>query len=235
MGYNASLRELYDREVPGFLKKLEKQFPDRLDRLTGPFLMHCWDDEYGACNKRLMVVGKETNEWHRVPANDPDAVPALVRKYEDFRLGTNPAKPYDGNFLPTVRKLHRALNGEQLPLGFMWNNLWKLDENCKSPSQCVQSFLLHEFPILRSEIEACDPQVVVFFTSYGNDEALRSLFPGATVRAVPGFACKELAEVCGLGRLSFRTYHPGYFVPNPHRVPALKEVLPKIVAACKGV
>lgn len=210
----ARLREHYESELPALFQALRA----RGKVYSAPHLLNldAHEGRYWRCGHRLMVVGQETRGWL-----DGDAltsfwsgrgpnVDALMKQYEDFECGR---AFYNAPFRAACEVLSRAVNPSGPEWGFTWTNLFKVDEDLGRPSAETQEMLNKHFDVLTSEIEAADPEVVVFFTGAPLDWRIdQALGAPAVHTEIQGHPARVLSRLSSpkLPIAAYRTYHPNY-------------------------
>ena len=85
------------------------------------------------------------------------------------------------------RKLARAINPQNEEDGFIWNNLFKVDEAKDESKNDIKLSICNAFPVLKLEIELLKPDVVVFFTYHENDIWIESILGTLIKKPVKNF------------------------------------------------
>jgi len=204
-------RTLRSAEVPG------------APRISAPLVIDV-PPAYSGARVRLMIVGQESFGWgesidHTLSAED--VLNTLRSWYREFdRASGYKATP----FWQAAMQIFTALNPAATSRAFLWSNLYKMDVGGRRPSPDSEA-ALDDAHLIRAEIEALSPQVVVFFTGPAYDDRLLRCFPGATLTPVS----RALARVShpALPPLAFRTYHPRYL-----RMSRQWATLTQITSAC---
>jgi hypothetical protein len=167
-------------------------------------------ERYRLAPLKLMVVGQETFSWYGPLAQErgDDPVGAIQASYAKFCLG----KHYRASpFWQAVRKLERCLAPAVPPFGVVWSNLFPCDQRRRRPRGEVAERLL-ALGVLPREVQALQPDAVVFLTGPNYDWALSRLFLSVKHHPCGDAEVRSLSRVehPGLPGASFRTYHPGY-------------------------
>jgi hypothetical protein len=118
MNINEKLIDLYNSNLSG-LKAICEEFDDKLD---GPQLMHCWEEDYKNAEIKILFIGQEPNSW--VCRCWPEIERPLER-YKEFALATN-EKNDETTFWKGVLELNKILNPRlKNRLCFLWTNVSK--------------------------------------------------------------------------------------------------------------
>ena len=216
---NEALESLYCRHWAR-LREMRSRFQIE----SKPYLVRVHPN-YELAEKRLVVVGKETNGWGNEVEIDgrsaADAVAALMEVYENFRFG----EQYDGKaaFWVPVSELYGRINPEGPAYGFVALNASKFDQGQGTPNDEVRDAII-ETSLLLEEIRILDPHIVVFLTGPRYESWLDRWFPDLK-RSGDEWFCQMAAS--GLPKYSFRTYHPQYLNRAGRRI----EIFDRILAA----
>jgi hypothetical protein len=198
-----ALRELYRDVWPKFAALPTDQ------GISHPLFVSL-GDQYFAAERKVMIVGQETNSWYGLLGQEKlgdDPVGKVMQWYEDFNLGAR----YRSPFWDAARKLRRLLSTAEGSVGLAWSNLYPCDQRKGRPAEQQGQSLL-DLRILPREIGILKPDAVIFFTGPQIQyvAALDSLFRSVQhfdAGAPSGFWIQRL-EHAGLPAASFRTYHP---------------------------
>jgi len=202
-----TLFDLYCSNLQG-LKSFHSDL-GTLENYDGPFLMCEPPSIYKNSNKRLLIIGQETNGWSGdLVVNSMDTIRRNVELYSEFNFGEN----YNSLFFQYARRIALKITGEDF---FMWSNLNKFGKGTDSigrPSQNVTSAETVHFNILVDEIRVVDPTCIVFLTGPKYDDLLVDRLRGARLEEIDGFGLRQFARVIapGIELPIFRMYHPGY-------------------------
>ncbi len=192
-------------------------------RLSQPHLMNIDATNYLGAKPRVMVVGQQTNGWENkrplagLDQRD-DAIERLLEAYGYF-VTHRDATGRNTIFWIYVRRLCKRLFPcycDPEVLDIAWTNLNKVDRNGGRPTKRIAKKLQEAFPVLRSEIEICQPDVLIFFTGHGFDYLLKQdkYFPNLEKKPVgdPPEAEDQLARiVCDdlpKATSAYRIHHP---------------------------
>jgi hypothetical protein len=182
--------------------------------LSEPFLIDLTAHNYPEAETKLVIVGKQTNGWGwdhcPIPGDD---VAKLLFTYKDFSLGRN---RYMKTFFQAAHQLYNLLNPQGPENGFIWTNLFKVDEKNGRPESDLESILFDVFNVLPTEIELAEPDVVVFFTGPNDDDFLTKTFPEVEFMDAPVEPPEERSVLARVTNLrapntcpqAFRLYHP---------------------------
>ncbi len=55
---NNKLHRMYKEKIDGL-----KNSPDFSEKVDGPILMHCWEEDYQNSKVKILFVGQECNGW----------------------------------------------------------------------------------------------------------------------------------------------------------------------------
>ena len=198
---NDKLRELY-REA---WKQLEGLNLPKDRTFSMPFFIEALP-EYEAAPLKLMIVGQQPRGWGdgtRGETIPDDPIAALQAKYHRAICGYR-----KGHFVRMAVRLQKALSPRVPPNGFVWANVFPMDQNLGQPELALQQRLL-DLKLLAGEIRILQPHAVVFFVGPYYGKALSTLFGSAELtqpsKDVP------LTQIRGhdlLPEHSYWTYHP---------------------------
>ncbi len=199
------LQSLYNENLSDFNQVVSK-FPS--DKLHGPFLISP-NNSYQDSQKRLMVVGQETNEWFS-HLND---IELQMSGYSSFNVGFQYGRT---PFWNVIRKLETTLQINALSCA--WANINKFDVNSKRPTGHHEKIISSLDHILVSEIEILKPDICVFFTGPAFDYRLESIFHDLKIVEIAEFESRLLCKLKhpNLPEHSYRTYHPRYLRMRRH-------------------
>ena len=177
-----------------------------------------------------MVVGKETNSWFNskaegVLATSPhEAVSTLMELYEQFDLGSGYRGR--GGYWTPVRDLFARLNPTATDVGLVSLNISKFDLGKQAPPPDIMRAQVAT-DLLRSEIDALAPDVLVFHTGPTYERWLRAWLPGAVITGDKWLATIESAD---LPRFSFRSHHPQYLNLKSRRAEIYSEIVARVLS-----
>ena len=171
---------------------------------------------------RLMIIGKSTAGWIKYGDDlGSDPILRLMREYETFRLGLEDIKNPLSPFWCVVRYIHARLNPNAPSLGFVWNNIIKIDQgrNNKSrePDANIAENVCKVFPVLPKEIKILSPDVVIFMMGRKFFIRWTNICLGKVKLGEHKKYGRELELIRNryLPRLSFRINHPAYYCFTP--------------------
>jgi hypothetical protein len=207
--------EIRQRDLEALYHKLWPELTAKLDilqasrEISKPFLIDLTAHNYPEAQTKLVVVGQQTNDWRAESASEGDSVGDLLGVYKDFCLG----KRYMTTFFQAVHQLYKCLNPSGPENGFIWTNLFRVDEKNRRPERDLEDILLRLFNVLPKEIELAEPDMVVFFTGPNYDDFLKATFPGVSLTPVKPIEPErvlsrvnlQVGDVCPQ---AFRVYHP---------------------------
>lgn len=218
---NRQLYNLYWEYWPNLIEYFEEINATKFG-LSYPLLLYVFPG-YTMARFRLMIIGKSTAGWTRYGEDlGDDPIRKLMKEYEAFRLGLgktvdNPLSP----FWCVVRYIYSRLNPDAPSLGFVWNNIIKVDQErdnvSREPEEDIAENVCRVFPVLPREIEILRPDVVIFmmgrrfFTKWAN------ICLGKVKLGKHSKYGRELELIRNrhLPRLSFRINHPAYYCFTP--------------------
>ena len=221
---NSALRELYLNRMSGMLEMINN---DR--NLSDPLLMSV-DDKYLQAHTKIMVVGQETNGWEYDPKRDSgddpgwpiqlscnDYVDLLMQRYQN----THWKKFFNASaYWRAADFLYEQLNdyAERPDIGYLWNNLDKVDYNRKKLPDTVRQMVHDRFLVLKEEVEITKPDVLVLFVGERYDQLLEK----------SGCKIVSLEKETGISqdilvRLQWPNVFPAesYILPHPRQLQSL--------------
>jgi hypothetical protein len=228
------LRDIFDPALMQTYAKIMLRGYVLPDDMFCPFVPYVFD-EYAEMKIKLMVVGKQRNGWG-ITMGD------AIRKrllFDDLSQDTKSFANGTGNrthFFQFAFKLNERLNGKH-DLGWIWENLGKIEHANDLPDPPIKQFNEQEFCILGREIETVGVDVVVFTTGPGYDKLLmQQVFytPDPTpspFEAVRGYDVTELAEIKGLPCKAYRCYHPDHLRFKPGGSKQTLDTLSSLIGA----
>ncbi len=202
MDLNNNLRKIYEP----YLEEVKRSLLEYPKHFSYPLLMHCFDDFYEA-KRKLLIVGKETFSWQGILSAEV-TLDTIIKGYKEFKLGQN---YYNSPFWRFSLSLQNILNGNVLPLGFLWTNFSKLDYNKTSPPARLikQNPKIFGFDLLVEELNIVKPDILVFLTNWNNEYGwqFERVFNGVqyeTLKEGYLYLCKHHL----LPKKTFLTWHP---------------------------
>jgi hypothetical protein len=193
-----SLRDLYQANH-NRLVQFANSFPEKA--LNGPLLMD--PTEYFKQERKLLVVGQETNGWH----NAYKDIDAQLECYKQFNLGEKWGR---GAFWNINRKVEKML--DIAPCSCAWSNLNRFDQDKNPPTGAVLDAMPSLDFLLREEIQITLPDVCLFYTNRKYDYRLEALYPGVQYSAIEELPNSHFVKLThpDLPRLTLRTPHPTF-------------------------
>ena len=209
MSINKKLNKLYSSKWNDFLKMQKILTDDNILNYSSPLLMYCWEDEYKACNKKILFIGQETNSWFECGSNlTKDSLNDTISKYEEFCL----AEGYNSPFWRFVKELNRQFNNSDYC--FMWTNVNKFGQHGAEgrPDYRVLELETQYFNILKEELDILKPDAVVFLTGPNYDNDIINKLGDTEFTECTEYTTREFAQVKNknLPKKSYRIYHPNY-------------------------
>lgn len=186
---------------------------------SSPLLMHIFP-EYFQVEKRLMIVGKETNSWGGHVKNYP-TIDKVLQCYQDFALGhgycgrdgQKTPRSLNSPFWNVSRNLFQALNPEmqKKDKGFLWTNLSKMDSGETYKVQKAQSRQYPDFAILKDEVKILQPDVVVFLIGHDYNAQMEEYLNVEIKLVDPELQIYHVIDPKGiLPKHSYKIFHPRY-------------------------
>jgi hypothetical protein len=206
MKTNSKLIRLYTENLKNF-KTISDNYEGDLD---GPHLMHCWDEEYDASNKKILFIGKETNKWVDEARN---GIKASIVKYKEFSFAQ---KKQDNTLIwKAIKEFNKIYNADRGDNCFLWSNVCKYsDYKGKGINFDEHKNIIKELNILEKEIKIVEPDIIIFFSGPDYDKRIQTQFENnvgfkSVVKSIP---VKELAKLehPSFPPNTYRTYHPIY-------------------------
>lgn len=212
---NIELANLYSSHWDSYLlgrtslseKKLQGE---KLD-YTRPLLLKLKDEQrYLDSDKRIMILGQETNGW----AERGDMTPEnSMNKYIDFFCDGEGVK-WKGPFWNETKRFIRLVKKRfpEQKIAYIYNNVVKIGKSSGIgfPGETVYQTELRNFNVLKSEVDILKPDLLLFFSGVNYDGRIRDKFGNFTKTAVRGFTESQMCRLNFETNLptSFRTYHP---------------------------
>lgn len=211
MAINEQLYQLYDKCWQDLLTSIEALSDEH--KPTHPLLLKLPNEAaFQEANVKVMVVGKETNDWEGLFGKHN--IKSLQDTYADFLLKDTKAKRtlfwrYHRDW---VSRLENKVGKGATAV--VWNNIYKLGKPGKrgKPTQVMRQINADAFDVFEEELKILKPDIVIFLTGHGYDQALQRYLPGITFQEVPEGRKKQITHCIhpSLPPISVRTYHPQY-------------------------
>lgn len=211
--------------------------PELSKRLSAPLCMQV-TDKWINSQKRVLVVGQETNGWefekdniygYNWPFNDihnwsdfislDESVEAMTHAYEMFDFSKYQPVNHRAPFFRAYRQIREAVGNdpEDMQTSVLWTNMFKMSISCGSVVRYGtqdEIFAVREASrdVLYNEINALQPTSIIFFTGPLYDNTLISLFPGVEFSSAFELDQRKSATLShtNLPKMTWRTYHPAY-------------------------
>ena len=223
---NSALRDLYLTRMPDMLEMINK---DR--SLSDPFLMSV-DDKYLQTHTKIMVVGQETNGWEYDSKWDNGEDPGWpihlsCNEYVDFLMqryqNTHWEKFFNASaYFRAADFLYEQLNdyAERPDIGYLWNNLDKVDFNRAKLPEEVRQRVHDKFFVLKEEVEITKPDVLVLFVGERYDQLLETSGCKIVSMEKETGISKDI-----LAKLQWPNVFPeeSYILPHPRRLQFLRK------------
>jgi hypothetical protein len=223
--------ELLFTEYQRYLGHLLTTFDSEIKQeLSLPLFMYVYP-EYDHTSKKTMVVGKETKKWYSTLADNTQSTERIIEHYKEFELGVD---YYNSPFWRFSKTLFNRLNPTNAPNGLLWTNLSKIDQNGAGVSQEVREKNKAGYELLVSEIGITAPDVIVFLTSWAEDEYLKRTFGELSFEKVEDIDFNYLVRLRNdkLPFNTFRTYHPRFLNDSTRSKYTIDEMIEKIIKNC---
>ena len=175
-----------------------------------------------------MIVGQETKNWFDVLSNTNINVKDILNCYKGFELGKN---YHNSPFWRFSKNLFSRINPGANFKGSLWTNLSKVDQEGTGVNQFVRSTNKMGYELLIKEIEITKPDIIIFLTSWKEDDTLKNLFNKLTLRNIEGLPYKYLIRLDSalLPVNSFRTYHPRFLNDSNRSDFSINEIINHIM------
>ncbi|RRQ49805.1 hypothetical protein DZC72_04230 [Maribacter algicola] len=212
---NSSLLKNYE----AYLNHIRSNYPKEISsELSLPLFIHV-NEEYRSLNKKIVVVGQETQTWYGKLDDQSFTAKNIIYKYEEFNFGGN--RKYSP-FWKFAHQLYGEFNTGKSIKGLLYTNLSRFDYKGKKVPSKISEKYTDGYGLLKKEIEITQPEIVVFTTCWNRDKYIKLGFPDADFREVSKFKPKFLARILhdDLPHNTFRTYHPKYlnYQNEPHNI-----------------
>lgn len=222
MSISNQLKDLYlshSENIKRLLKHPEYHTKNHIHE--GPFLINPWNEEYINSKYKIMIIGKQTDGWTWEENTDIPVDELIDNSLQLYKGYKNGSEDTGRMFWRAFYKIVSGLQEDGNRLSAIWGNLWKYDqynyieEKVLSPTPSFRDAIIKEFNILEKEIEICNPDAVVFFTSNQFDYDLERQLHGIKFESFNNdYSIGEFAKCShsSLPKKSYRTYHPDYLL-----------------------
>jgi len=211
---NAKLLDLYSRNWNNFSSAMQSiLLNDKLEtKPTNPLLLYINEDEYNNADIKIMVYGKETNDWMKQFQNE---IEPTLAGYDEFVNGGE-CWGYGRHFWNGVSRFFELLQ-EKYPdkkISLIWNNIVKVGKFGEKgfPPHYIYEVEREHFSIINEELKIVKPTIVLFLTGPDYDEVIEANFGKLQYSKLNSdFSEREIAKMLLPGiPFTFRTYHPQY-------------------------
>lgn len=215
MSINQKVQSLYRDNWANLQRSLEPLDPSHY---TNPFLIAFDEGLLNKSDLKVMIFGQETKGWgDRLGALDtPEAIVAMYDKFfcqKKFYGGYGKS-----SFWRAFRYFEKQLQKSQpdKQIYFSWNNISKIGKSKGKTgvSKEVRAVERQNFSVVCSEVQAFDPDIVIFLTGPNRDGDIKHHFNDAEFNSINSKVDKRaLAKVSSksLPMRTIRLYHPSYF------------------------
>lgn len=208
---NRKLRELYMQIPTSFSQRVEEynNRPHAKFKITNPWLMVASKDYYEA-KRRIMFIGQESFTWLGEVNNgvySDKNIPVLLSNFYDIFVNEK-----HGYKSPIWRK-YREYISLRPDVGFIFNNVAKCGYNNKTTGfhETINKELSY---MLRSEIEICKPNMILFFSGPKYDRYIdQRIHINKRTDCIKGVPTRMLCQLYFEDTtmpIAYRTYHPAY-------------------------
>jgi len=222
MSISNQLKELYlsrSENIKNLLKHPKYSTDNHIHE--GPFLINPWDENYKSSKYKIMIIGKQTEgwTWEENTAIEPETL--INNSLYLYNCYKNASGDTGRMFWRAFYQILSGLQENPDRLSAIWGNLWKYDqynyaeEKVFSPTPAFREAIISNFNILQKEIEICDPDAIIFFTSKHFDYDLDRQLNGIKFEAFnEDYSAGEFSKCIhsSLPLKAYRTYHPDYLL-----------------------
>ncbi len=217
---NKNLTELYQSKWKHFSEKLLEitNSNDYPVKPTNPLLIKIPnEDEYKKADIKIMIFGKETNDWDRHFKNNIVLIQSFYVHFFINKTNKNTFHRLNTPFWIGVKNFLERIK-QRYPdktIYFLWNNVIKVGIKTKKgkPPRYIREIEKTYFPVLKEEINILRPDIVLFLSGNGYDKYLKAQFPSMSFEPIKNYPIDQLTEV-NLENvdLAFRSYHPFFLI-----------------------
>ncbi|WP_338353035.1 hypothetical protein [Thalassolituus oleivorans] len=215
MSINQKVQSLY-RENWANLQRSLKQLDAR--QYTNPFLIAFDEGLLNKSDLKVMIFGQETKGWGD-RCGILDTPESTVAMYDTFFCQK---KFYSGYWKSSFWKAFRYFEKQlqkahpDKSIYFSWNNISKIGKSKGKTgvSKEARAAERQTFSVVFSEVQAFDPDIVIFLTGPNRDGDIKHHFKDAKFTSINSKVDKRaLAKVSSefLPMRTIRMYHPSYF------------------------
>lgn len=214
MTINEKIQQLYKSHWVSLQESLK---PLSASEYTNPFLIAFDEDLLNKSDLKVMIFGQETKGW-----GDKfgllDTPEAIIEMYFSFFCKKQFYGGYGkSSFWKAFRYFETQLKNIYFgqSIYFSWNNINKIGKPKKTGvSKEARDVERKAFSVIFSEVQAFNPDIVIFLTGPNRDEDIKHHFIDAEFISINSqLGKRELAKVCSqfLPERTIRMYHPTYF------------------------
>lgn len=175
---NDELAELYSSKWDTLLAKASELSVNA----ANPLLIKV-DQKYVESDVKVMVVGQETDGWHKRLNDGKLSVERLMENYSKYFNQESPGGKKRGTRAFWNRKNYRYFEEklseyfESKQVSFVWNNISKIGNAGKGkPRKSIKSLERESFNAFLSEFKILQPDIVIFTTGSSRDSYIRHHF-----------------------------------------------------------
>lgn len=215
MNINQKIQNLYRANWASLQSSLE---PLDASQYTNPFLIAFDEELLNKSDLKVMIFGQETKGWgdRFGILGTPEAAVAM---YDAFFCQK---KFYGGygksSFWKAFRYFERQIQKAhpEKSIYFSWNNISKIGKSKGKTgvSKEARAVERETFSVVASEVQAFNPDIVIFLTGPNRDGDIKHHFHDAVFHSIDSIVDKRaLAKVSSdiLPIKTIRMYHPSYF------------------------
>lgn len=192
---NTKLLELYSSYWNDYALKLNEILKNDVypDKPTNPLLLSHIDPKgYKNADIRLMIIGKQTNDWESIFNGD---IKKTISVYRDFYKGFY-FDAYRGYFKNHFNMFLQLIehNFPNKTISCFWNNVIKtgMANEAGTPPSYILNLESEYFPVLEKEIDIIKPNLILFFTGSNYDQFIKSNLPKISMQEIQGFRHEDL-------------------------------------------
>lgn len=160
---------------------------EKSPHLAGLFVP-CVTESYLTSRRKIMIVGKETRGWGDgaggkkglLEANQYSSASAYVHHLTQRHADVLRKPPTRSKFFQFYRDASRVVDKNHAATdAIVWANLFCLSHRSGSPAGCPESFDAIKAlskTLLHTQIEVCQPDVILFVTGTGYDKYIKEFF-----------------------------------------------------------
>ena len=185
---------------------------------TNPLLLRINEIEYDHSDIKVMIIGKETNDWGNNFTGD---IQEILEIYDDFFNSGFALNSYKGHFWNGFKRFNTLLQAKykDKKISYLWNNVIKIGASGRGqnhPQNYIYEVEQTHFNLLEKELEILNPDIVLFLSGPTYDDKITRILPGVKFQSCnTNFTCRQLSRLIFKSHKNiFRTYHPNYLWRN---------------------